>query len=474
MSSPATGALTGALILLLAIFSPLPAFAHVSEQGFILLLPTTLYIISGVAAVTITTAVMAALPAQKSAKLFNPLTFLLASKFVAKFFQSQNITSLASTAVLIALVLIGYFGPHDPLENLLPLVVWTVWWQGFLILQAIFGNLWHWINPWSGIYALIRGDLEKPGFWRLPLSMGCLPAILTFIAFAIFSLVDIAPDNPSRLATIVVTYWLFTLFAMIIFGGKDWLARGECFTLLLKYFAMLSPFTLTKRNFSIGLPGWRLVNAPEVSLSIGVFAIIILAIGSFDGLNETFFWLEKIDINPLEFPGRSQVILPNMLGLLAAISFLPAFFAALIYLGVKFSGLQSIFTRAFAILSLTAFPIAAGYHFSHFLTAFMVNIQYTLAALSDPFDAGADYLNLGTFYVTGGFLNSHHTVKLIWLLQAVFVVGGHMIAVLLTHCLALRAFKNSAKILAAQLPLALFMIAYTLFGLWLLASPRGV
>ena len=26
----------------------------------------------------------------------------------------------------------------------------------------------------------------------------------------------------------------------------------------------------------------------------------------------------------------------------------------------------------------------------------MVNIQYTIAALSDPFGSGADYLNLGT------------------------------------------------------------------------------
>jgi len=65
------------------------------------------------------------------------------------------------------------------------------------------------------------------------------------------------------------------------------------------------------------------------------------------------------------------------------------------------------------------------------------------------------------------------TVQVIWLSQAAAVVLGHMIAVLMAHVRALSLFGTHGKAAVSQIPLALFMVIYTLFGLWLLASPRG-
>ena len=87
--------------------------------------------------------------------------------------------------------------------------------------------------------------------------------------------------------------------------------------------------------------------------------------------------------------------------------------------------------------------------------------------------AGADFLQLGTYYVTTGFFNSQDSVRLIWLTQAAAVVGGHILAVMLAHAIALRHFGTTRHAVLSQVPLALFMVLYTLFGLWLLASPRG-
>jgi len=93
--------------------------------------------------------------------------------------------------------------------------------------------------------------------------------------------------------------------------------------------------------------------------------------------------------------------------------------------------------------------------------------------LSDPFANGADFLDLGEFYVTTGFMNSHHTVEAIWLIQAAAVVIGHILSVLLAHAIAIKLFGNARRAMISQLPLAAFMVVYTFIGLWLLAAPRG-
>ena len=53
------------------------------------------------------------------------------------------------------------------------------------------------------------------------------------------------------------------------------------------------------------------------------------------------------------------------------------------------------------------------------------------------------------------------------------MVAGHVIALLLAHAIAIRAGQSTRRAALAQAPLALFMVAYTVFGLWLLATPRG-
>jgi hypothetical protein len=81
---------------------------------------------------------------------------------------------------------------------------------------------------------------------------------------------------------------------------------------------------------------------------------------------------------------------------------------------------------------------------------------------------------LGHVHVTTGFFNTLATVRVIWLSQAAAVVLGHVLAVLLGHALALHLTRDQRAAALSQVPLAIFMIAYTLFGLWLLAAPRGV
>jgi hypothetical protein len=61
----------------------------------------------------------------------------------------------------------------------------------------------------------------------------------------------------------------------------------------------------------------------------------------------------------------------------------------------------------------------------------------------------------------------------IWNAQAAAIVGGHVVAVLAAHLLAFRLHGSSRAAALSQLPLTLLMIAYTVFGLWLLSTPTA-
>ena len=435
--------------------------AHVSEQGFVLLLPTGVYTIAGVAAVALTVLALVAVPAQWLRRAFLP------HRFAGRRFEtSQTICSLISFALLLALVWLGLNGPRDPLSNLMPLVFWTLGWVALVSLAGVFGNLWHWLNPWAGLHRLIGA----PQVFALRPGLGVWPACALLLTFAGFLLADIAPDDPARLARIAGLYWLVTMAGVCIFG-PGWLRQAELGHVIFRAYAMLAPVRLRSPG-GFGTPGWQVLALPH-SAGMGTFALLLLGAGSFDGINETFWWLGRIGVNPLEFPGRSAVAAPTLLGLAGAAAGLIAVFAITVWLGLRFARLNAPFADVFGPLALTLLPIALVYHVAHYLTSFMVSIQYTIAALSDPLARGSDWLGLGTFRVTTGFFNDLDSVRLIWLTQAGLVVGGHVWSVLLSHRIALDLSPDSRGAVRLTLPLSLFMIAYTCLGLWLLAAPKG-
>ncbi len=451
-----------ALALLPLLLAPGRAQAHASEQAFVLLLPTEIYIASGVATVAATVLLLAVLPARWISRLFGPHHLALPNLRVLR-----PVTSTLAALLLAALFVAGLVGPTSPTENPLPLFVWTVFWIALVTLQALLGNLWSWLNPWTGPLALIRTVTGMQPLARLPAALYPAIGIASFLAFAALLLVDPAPADPPRLARIVALYWLLTLLAAVIFGPR-WLRRAEGLTMMLTVYSRLGLITRRRAGFN----GWQIVGRRALPLGPAILAVILLGTGSFDGLNETFLWHDLIGVNPLEFPGRSAIVAPTTLGLLLANLALLAVTAACIRAGTRLAKSNLSLAEAFRRFAPSVLPIALGYHIAHYLTAFLVDGQYLLVALSDPLDTGADWLGLGPHYVSTGFFNTRATVRAIFLTQAAAVVAGHVLAVLLAHAVALRSFADTRRAALSQAPLAAFMIAYTLFGLWLLAAPR--
>ena len=449
-----------------------PVFGHASEQGLVLLLPTTAYATAGTLVVIASILLVTCVPKRFLSGLFYDTNL----GACAPSLDLSFVTSSIATVALFLLIYTGSQGPTDPQNNLLPLTIWTVWWIGLFVIQGTVMDLWRWINPWSGLVRLL--DVGSVPIVEIPDKWAAWPAVVVFTCFQIFMLADIAPNDPQRLAILVASYWIFTLVGISVFGQSSWLRQVECFTVIFNLLSTLRPFQKAK-SMRVGLPGWAALKQAPLDSSRAVLCIVILASGSFDGLHETFWWLAKIGINPLEFPGRSSVIWTTSLGLIAAILLLLMIYSAAIWVGLKAiegqTSLEKItFSDAFRMFSITLLPIALGYHFAHYLVTFMVQIKYVLSTASDPLAFGWDLFGLSAVKVTTGFLNVPETVKTIWLTQAFAVVFSHVLSVLMGHNIASRLCRDNKCVALIQIGLATLMIAYTIFGLWLLASPRGV
>nr|WP_244494009.1 hypothetical protein [Mesorhizobium loti] len=455
-------------VALLALL-PTRAFAHASDRGHVLLLPTGYYLVGGAFAVAVSFLVLALLPAAFIDRFWRQRLPLLTFGDTAR--TSLSLISFAGFATLIAA---GLFGSRDPLSNPLPLVIWTLLWAGLTLLQGAVGDIWSWLNPWVGPWRLasrLRGASDE-GPWRLPRWIGCWPAVILFFAFAWFELIDPAPDDPARLALAAGIYWLFSFLAMLMFGYRAWSRSGEFLTI---FFSMVARFAPVERDekgrLALCWPGAKLLAAEPLPPSGIAFLLLTLSSVSFDGLSKTFFWLGLFGVNPLEFPGRTAVIGSGSLGLVLTFVLLAAVFLLAVVLGQRLAGSGPPLTQAAGLLVWSIVPIALAYHVAHYLTALLVDGQYALAALSDPFALGWNLFGTADMQVEAGIVAGAVSAWWLWNIQAGAIILGHVLAVLVAHGFAWRLHPQPARAALSQFPLTLLMIAYTLFGLWLLATP---
>ncbi len=456
--------------------APEVAVAHASQQGLVLLLPTDAYLAAGTAVVALTVLLSFVLPARALERVFATRTVV---RVPAHGHDRLPAASALSAIVFVALVFVGLEGPRDPLANLLPLTIWTLWWIGVPTLQSLCGDLWRRAQPWSAPLRLLAGRRgEVPARRPLPDAIGAWPAVLSLFGVNAFVLADPAPSDPERLALVASGYFAFTLAMAWRYGERDWLERGEAFTLMYSRFAELAPLRRGPRGVELGLPGHRLMHRDAPDGSLAAAYLVLLAAGSFDGLHETFAWFGWLGINPLDHPGRTALVGSTLAGLAALTLGIAVVYALATALGAGLVRDGPSAALLFRTLAPSLLPIAVAYHVAHYLTSFLVDAQYAVVAASDPLGDGRNLFGTTDRQVTTGFFNVPSAVRAIWLVQAGVVVLGHALAVLVAHGRALALFEGepgaSAKAVRAHVPLAVLMLGYTLFGLWLLASPRGV
>ena len=453
---------------------PVPAAAHATGQSFIALLPTGPYMAVGVIIVALSILLLWFLPHRSVGRLLpsrdlGPIAAPPLCRAVSGFVFFLLFCWLLSR---------GLSGTRDPLENPLVLGFWVVFWMASPMVQGFLFDLWGWISPWRWLVGPLSAAVPRPPL-ALPARLGVWPAVLLLLIFSMFTLADPAPDDPARLAMVGIAYLVVTIGGMALCGPGRWLRQVEIFSVVMAHFGRLAPLARRGRRVRIGWPGWQLAHGARASRGIPVFILVLLGTGSFDGFNETFVWLDMIGVNPLAFPGRSAVVMPVVGGLVAANLILVGLFTLLVTAGDgavaahRHKGGTARTGYLLSVFAPTILPIALAYHAAHYLPSLLVDGQYVLVALNDPFGSAANLLGLDGFHVTTGFFKHRESMRVIWLSQAAIIVSGHVLAVILAHANAVQAYGSIRRAFTAGMPLALFMILYTWLGLWLLAAPKG-
>ena len=461
--------LATALLLLAA--AP-AALAHAGERGFVMLLPTGLFQAGGTAAVAVSFLAVAWL---RAGSLLRGMESAQWRCFPVP--RRVRGTNAAAATLLVVLIAAGFAGSRDPLSNPLPLALWTLVWVGLAFVHAVFGYLWPHLDPWRPFASLARlalfGSDEAPPPFSWPRALGRWPSVALLLLLAWFELVYPAPRDPAVLAMAVAGYSVLTVTGMALFGEGAWTRNVEVFSCFFRMVSGLAPLRVANEKGALRLvltfPGSRLPGSGALPVAGVAFVVVALATVSFDGLSRTFWWLDLGGFNPLEHPGRTALVAWNTFGLLAAAAGLLAAFALCTLAGARWSGTPPAPALRRFVVSLI--PIAFGYHFAHYLPSFLVDAQYAYRALSDPMAQGWNLLGGGDFHVTASFLTHHASVEAIWYAQVSAIVVAHVIAVVVLHALAGEVPGGRKAQVLSQLPLTALMIAYTLFGLWLLSTP---
>jgi hypothetical protein len=342
--------------------------------------------------------------------------------------------------VFVLALAAGFLGNQDPYRNLLPTVVWVLWWVGLGFVCALVADVWAPLNPLDTLYRWV-GAPSLGLAW--PRALGAWPAVVLFFGFAWAELVWPDKDVPARLACAALGYAVVTWIGMFLYGREAWLARGEAFSLA---FGVLSRFAVFGRR-----------DAQPVSFSFMVFVLLMLATVTYDGFLET----------------------PAMQGIVTALVGLPGLFA-LSELGIGESlliesALLLLFALAFVAFFLgtgvarefvlTLVPIAVAYHLAHYFSLLLTAGQFIIPLASDPFGFGWDFFGTAAYKVNLGVVSPY----VFWYGAVTLIVLGHVLAVLQAHRLAQRLYPG--RVVASQLRLMALMVVYTTLSLWILAQP---
>jgi hypothetical protein len=120
-------------------------------------------------------------------------------------------------------------------------------------------------------------------------------------------------------------------------------------------------------------------------------------------------------------------------------------------------------------LGWSLIPIGVAYVLAHNASLVILGGPQLAARISDPFQKGWNVL--GTAHIAESFVPS---AKLVWFLEIVLIVGGHILGVVAAHRTAVRLADSHADAVKSELPLTLMMAVFTITTLWLLAQPLVV
>ena len=434
---------TAVAVAVAAAAIPIPVAAHSLDATYVSRLPLAVYLVGAAAAVALSFA------------------FVLFRDLRAEPDPSDDPATLPPAPLRIALRLIGLLGwawiivqgiaGGSSDADVATLFVWVYTWVGVAIVSALVFPIWHWLDPFSTLHDIGAAVMRRLGIgaWErapYPARLGRWPAVAGFVFLVWLELV-LGGGVGRTLFISIVGYTVFTLAMMAQYGRDAWRANGEVFSVWFRLLNRLAAYALADeagrvrgRSLGAGLlePGWT--TADVVLVALGTGSIL------FDGLSQTTPGFDVFGA-----PAAGVLTLQLL-----------AFLAVVVVAALAVSALVGVASTAAGLL-----PIAVGYLVAHYLTYLLIDGQRILIAISDPLQRGDDLFGTAFNEPVSDFI----APGLVWTLQLVAVVGGHMVGAWGGHVAAAREVGTTrSDFRLRQLPLAAIMVGLTTVTLWSLGQ----
>lgn len=368
------------------------------------------------------------------------------------------------TLRLLGLAVLGFAvwcvaaGEDDVATNPVFGLVYVLLWVGLVPLSLLLGPAVKALSPARALHALLAAALRvdrREGWVRLPAAVGYWPAAAGLAAFVWLELVS--PDGV-RLATVATwfaAYLIITVVGGLVFGTR-WMESADPFEVYSTLVAHLSVWSRDDQGrLQLVSPLRNLSRAP---VRPGLVAVVSLLLGStaFDSIGSSTWWVRLQQETRLDTTWLGTAVLAGMCLVVA------------VTLVIATGGPRPADTVARSSvpgrLAPSIVPIVVGYVIAHYLTLLVETGQLTLILASDPLNQGMDLFGTAERDVDLWLsLHPGFTASV----KVAAIVLGHVVAVVAAHDRVLTLVPKE-RAGAAQLPLLMVMVAYTVTGLTLL------
>ena len=416
-----------------------------------------------------------------------------------------NLLKTVSVILFLLTIISGSIGNQDPYKNFSVTFVWIIWWVGLGYINAIIGDVWNIINPWKIIFEFFENNFTHSKnyspIYKYPKKLDAWPAVILFLLFAWFENI-FDTSTPYKLSNLIIIYSIITWTGMILYGKYAWIEYADPFS---KFFKIMSKFSITEikildinncklcefnciennecidcyscqetsskknKRLKFRFPGMGLIKTQNITMATSIFVLCQLATVSFDGIVETPFWVTiQIHIfSAVSIFGPNTVSNINTLGLiLFPIVFIMLYGIFIWYIYI-YSGKSLDAIYIFKKFTLSLIPIALAYHFAHYLSYILIQGQYIIPLLSDPFGNGLNIIGTANNTINISIINA----KIAWFISLISIISGHIISIFVAHIIALKIFKNQNIAIRSQYPMLFLMVFYTALSLWIIAQP---
>jgi len=391
----------------------------------------------------------------------------------------EVLCGVLGVAAFVVTIWAGFAGTQTATANLMPTVVYVVFWVGIPFTTLLLGNVFAAFNPWRAVargaaWLFTRGrrSSDVPPPLAYPAWLGRWPAALGILCFAWVELVYVNRDDPSQLAIMALLYAGTQLLGMTLYGIEPWSRNADAFGVYFRLFSMLSPLHWRDRMLYVRPP---LSGATALDVGSGTVALLCVMIGtvSFDGLSQGALWTGSGAIAPdlqqrfinLGFSGEVALEIAFTIGLL----FMVGLVAGVYRLGVL--GMHSVraghttteLSRRF-VHSLI--PISLAYVVAHYFSLLTYQGQAMAFLVSDPLGTGSDVFGTATATIDYNLVGPNG----VWYVQVFALVLGHACGLTLAHDRALVVYDRVRDATRSQYWMLAVMVAFTSLGLWLLSA----